>query len=166
MEDPSEREPSNSALSLSPYVWAAYTRRKSPYWSQTPINILSSWAHLGCNYTTYWFHGVAAMGWHRISSLHHQCGQSEKSERPFKVEVDALDTGVGAMLPQHFGESQKMHPIAFFPRKITSTKRNYDVESRATGSQTSARGVETVTGRIQTPLHSPHWSEELGSMHH
>lgn len=47
--------------------------------------------------------------------------------RPFVVEVDASDTGVGAMLSQDFGQKPKMHPVAFFSRKLSKTKINYDV---------------------------------------
>lgn len=35
-------------------------------------------------------------------------------EKPFVVEVDASDMGVGAVLSQQFGERSKMHPVAFF----------------------------------------------------
>lgn len=42
--------------------------------------------------------------------------QHPDPEKPFMVEVDTSDTGVRAMLLQSFGETQRMHPIACFPR--------------------------------------------------
>lgn len=46
------------------------------------------------------------------------------------VEVDASDTGVGAVLSQCSGADQKLHPCAFFSRELSPTKRNYDVGDR------------------------------------
>ncbi len=40
-------------------------------------------------------------------------------ERKFIVEVDASNTGVGAILLQHHGNPAKMFPCAFFSRKLT-----------------------------------------------
>lgn len=48
-------------------------------------------------------------------------------DRPFIVEVDASDSGVGAILSQRFREKPKMHPVAFFSKKLTPAKKNYDV---------------------------------------
>ncbi len=51
-------------------------------------------------------------------------------QRPFVVEVDASDVGVGAVLSQ-LGESDKLlHPCAFFSRRLTAPERNYDVGDR------------------------------------
>uniref|UniRef100_A0A3B1IBQ3 Gypsy retrotransposon integrase-like protein 1 n=1 Tax=Astyanax mexicanus TaxID=7994 RepID=A0A3B1IBQ3_ASTMX len=49
---------------------------------------------------------------------------------PFVVEVDASETGVGAVLSQHSGMPPKLHPCAFFSRKLTQAERNYDVGNR------------------------------------
>lgn len=49
---------------------------------------------------------------------------------PFIVEVDASNTGVGAVLSQRQGQPSKMYPCAFFSRKLTSAERNYDVGNR------------------------------------
>lgn len=38
--------------------------------------------------------------------------------RPFVVDVDALVSGVGAVLSQRFGEREKLFPGAFFSRKL------------------------------------------------
>ncbi|XP_053499602.1 uncharacterized protein LOC128619445 [Ictalurus furcatus] len=50
--------------------------------------------------------------------------------RPFIVEVDASETGVGAILSQRFGEKPKLHLVAFFSRKLSPAERNYDVGNR------------------------------------
>ena len=49
--------------------------------------------------------------------------------KQFVVEVDALETGVGAVLSQR-AEDGKLHPCAFFSRRLTAAKRNYDVGNR------------------------------------
>uniref|UniRef100_A0A3B3HCI3 Gypsy retrotransposon integrase-like protein 1 n=1 Tax=Oryzias latipes TaxID=8090 RepID=A0A3B3HCI3_ORYLA len=49
--------------------------------------------------------------------------------RQFVVEVDASDTGVGAVLSQRTDDG-KLHPCAFFSRKLSASERNYDVGNR------------------------------------
>ncbi len=49
---------------------------------------------------------------------------------PFVVEVDASTTGVGAVLSQQQGTPPKLHPCAFFSRKLSPTERNYDIGNR------------------------------------
>ncbi len=49
---------------------------------------------------------------------------------PFVVEVDASTTGVGAVLSQHHGEPPRLHPCAFFSRKLSPAERNYDIGNR------------------------------------
>ncbi|KAK5927636.1 hypothetical protein CgunFtcFv8_012771 [Champsocephalus gunnari] len=51
------------------------------------------------------------------------------SSAPFVVEVDASDTGVGAVLSQRSASDQKLHPCAFFSRR-SPAERNYDVGNR------------------------------------
>ncbi len=51
-------------------------------------------------------------------------------ERQFTVEVDASNTGVGAVLSQRQGEPAKLYPCAFFSRKLSAAERNYDVGNR------------------------------------
>ncbi len=51
-------------------------------------------------------------------------------ECEFIVEVDASNTGVGAILSQRHGSPAKMYPCAFFSRKLTAAERNYDVGNR------------------------------------
>ncbi|KAK3519568.1 hypothetical protein QTP86_034655 [Hemibagrus guttatus] len=46
---------------------------------------------------------------------------------PFVVEVDASSSGLGAVLSQHHGEPGKLHPCAFYSRKLTTAEANYDV---------------------------------------
>ncbi|KAJ8354748.1 hypothetical protein SKAU_G00223150 [Synaphobranchus kaupii] len=50
--------------------------------------------------------------------------------RQFTVEVDASDTGVGAILSQRAALDNKLHPCAFFSRRLTPAERNYDVGDR------------------------------------
>ena len=52
------------------------------------------------------------------------------TSRQFIVEVDASDTGVGAVLSQRSAEDQKVHPCAFFSRKLSPAERNYDIGNR------------------------------------
>ncbi len=51
-------------------------------------------------------------------------------ERPFIVEVDASTTGVGAVLSQQQGNPSRLHPCAFFSRKLSPAERNYDIGNR------------------------------------
>ncbi|KAK3549568.1 hypothetical protein QTP86_004972 [Hemibagrus guttatus] len=46
---------------------------------------------------------------------------------PFVVEVDASTTGVGAVLSQLQGNPRKLHPCAFFSRKLNPAEVNYDI---------------------------------------
>lgn len=52
-------------------------------------------------------------------------------ERQFVVEVDASDTGVGAVLSQTAAKDQRLHPCAFFSRRLTLKEQNYDIGNRA-----------------------------------
>ncbi len=49
---------------------------------------------------------------------------------PFVVEVYASTTGVGAVLFQQQGTPPKLHPCAFFSRKLSPAERNYDMGNR------------------------------------
>ncbi len=50
-------------------------------------------------------------------------------DRQFTIEVDASNTGVGAVLSQRHGEHAKLYPCAF-SRKLSAAERNYDVGNR------------------------------------
>lgn len=50
--------------------------------------------------------------------------------RQFVVEVDALEMGVGAVLLQRDVSDQKLHPSAFFSRRLSLAEANYDVGNR------------------------------------
>uniref|UniRef100_A0A3Q3GHN4 Gypsy retrotransposon integrase-like protein 1 n=1 Tax=Kryptolebias marmoratus TaxID=37003 RepID=A0A3Q3GHN4_KRYMA len=50
--------------------------------------------------------------------------------KQFIVEVDASDTGVGAVLSQISSQDNKTHPCAFFSRRLSPPERNYDVGDR------------------------------------
>ncbi|KAI2664140.1 Transposon Tf2-9 polyprotein [Labeo rohita] len=49
---------------------------------------------------------------------------------PFVVEVDASTTGVGAVHSQHHGNPPRLHPCAYFSRKLSPAERNYDIGNR------------------------------------
>ncbi|KAI3372638.1 hypothetical protein L3Q82_023114 [Scortum barcoo] len=48
----------------------------------------------------------------------------------FVVEVDASDIGVGAVLSQRRGSDGRLHPCAFFSRRLSPAEANYDVGNR------------------------------------
>ena len=50
--------------------------------------------------------------------------------KQFIVEVDASESGIGAVLSQRDSKDHQLHPCAFFSRKLTSAERNYDVGNR------------------------------------
>ncbi|KAK3556584.1 hypothetical protein QTP70_010780 [Hemibagrus guttatus] len=56
--------------------------------------------------------------------------QHPDPDLPFVVEVDASSSGLGAVLSQHHGEPGKLHPCAFYSRKLTTAEANYDVGNR------------------------------------
>ncbi|KAK3535399.1 hypothetical protein QTP70_012828 [Hemibagrus guttatus] len=49
---------------------------------------------------------------------------------PFVVEVDASDSGIGAVLSQCNGQPSKLFPCAYFSRKLTDAECNYDVSNK------------------------------------
>ena len=52
------------------------------------------------------------------------------SSLQFVVEVDASDIGVGAVLSQRSRPDKKLHPCAFFSRRLSPAESNYDVGNR------------------------------------
>lgn len=48
----------------------------------------------------------------------------------FIVEVDASETGVGAVLSQRFDPDGRLYPCAFFSRRLSPAEKNYDVGNR------------------------------------
>ncbi|KAL0168471.1 hypothetical protein M9458_036693, partial [Cirrhinus mrigala] len=48
-------------------------------------------------------------------------------QKPFVVKVDALTSGVGAVLSQQQGNPPQLHPCAFFSRKLSPAEQNYDI---------------------------------------
>ncbi len=51
-------------------------------------------------------------------------------QKQFVVEVDASESGVGAFLSQRCSATNKLHPCAFFSRRLSSAEQNYDVGNR------------------------------------
>ncbi len=51
-------------------------------------------------------------------------------DKAFVVEVDASTTGVGAVLSQQQGTPTRLHPCAFFSRKLSPAEKNYDIGNR------------------------------------
>ncbi|KAK3516007.1 hypothetical protein QTP70_000893 [Hemibagrus guttatus] len=49
---------------------------------------------------------------------------------PFMVEVDASSSGIGAVLSQQHSVPGKLHPCAFYSRKLMATEANYNVGNR------------------------------------
>ena len=46
------------------------------------------------------------------------------------VETDASDFAIGAVLSQVQGETQKLHPVALYSRKMDKAKVNYDIHDK------------------------------------
>ncbi|KAI2647957.1 Transposon Tf2-9 polyprotein [Labeo rohita] len=53
--------------------------------------------------------------------------QHPDPNKPFVVEVDAADTGVGAVLSQWSGEPLALHPCAYYSKKLTPAEQNYGI---------------------------------------
>uniref|UniRef100_A0A8C6KJR4 Gypsy retrotransposon integrase-like protein 1 n=1 Tax=Nothobranchius furzeri TaxID=105023 RepID=A0A8C6KJR4_NOTFU len=51
-------------------------------------------------------------------------------QKQFILEVDASDTGAGAVLSQRSVHDGKLHPCAFYSRRLSPAERNYDVGDR------------------------------------
>ena len=66
--------------------------------------------------------GVQVLERRQIAANHHS--------RQFIVEVDDSDSGVGAVLFQPSAPDQKLHPCAFFSRRLSPAEHNYDVGNR------------------------------------
>ena len=52
------------------------------------------------------------------------------TELPFVVEVDASDSGIGAVLSQRTEQDDQLHPCAFYSRRLLPAERNYDAGNR------------------------------------
>ncbi|KAG2217577.1 hypothetical protein INT45_012433 [Circinella minor] len=55
--------------------------------------------------------------------------QAPDPKRPYRVEVDASDVGVGAVLLQE-GDDKQWHLLAYESRKLSSAGRNYPTQER------------------------------------
>ena len=52
------------------------------------------------------------------------------TSRQFILEVDASEVGIGAILSQRSQDDDKLHPCAFYSRRLSPAERNYDVGNR------------------------------------
>ena len=52
------------------------------------------------------------------------------ASRQFILEVDASETGIGAVLSQRTCEDNQLHPCAFYSRMLSPAEKNYDVGNR------------------------------------
>ena len=79
-----------------------------------------------------WWNDPADLAFRKFKSVFTSASvlKHPDSDLPFVVEVDASESGVGAILSQRHGKPAKLHPYAFFSRKLTSAERNYDVGNR------------------------------------
>lgn len=50
--------------------------------------------------------------------------------KPFVEEVKTPDSEAEAVLLQCFGKRLKLHPVAFFSRKLPPTEQNYNIGNR------------------------------------
>ncbi|KAK1784435.1 hypothetical protein P4O66_001579 [Electrophorus voltai] len=53
--------------------------------------------------------------------------QQPDPRKPFVVEVEASDVGVGVVLSQQKEKGDKLYPIAYFSRKLSTAERHYGV---------------------------------------
>ena len=51
------------------------------------------------------------------------------SDKPFRVECDASDFAIGAVLSQQ-GADNDWHPVAYISHALTATERNYDTHDK------------------------------------
>lgn len=51
-------------------------------------------------------------------------------EKPFIIEVDAFNTGIGAVISQRQDSNNILHECTFFSRKLNAAEQNYNVENR------------------------------------
>ncbi|MGL4357092.1 MAG: reverse transcriptase/ribonuclease H family protein, partial [Cetobacterium sp.] len=81
-----------------------------------------------------------SLSWnHTATNAFHQLKLAFKSapilvhpdpNRQFIVEVDASSTGVGAVLSQRQGNPSRLHPCAFYSKKLSPAEQNYDIGNR------------------------------------
>ncbi|KAK1803891.1 hypothetical protein P4O66_003831 [Electrophorus voltai] len=56
--------------------------------------------------------------------------QQPDPSKPFVVEIDASNVGVGVVLSQHKGEARQLKPTAYFSKKLSPAERNYGMGDR------------------------------------
>ncbi|KAK3527541.1 hypothetical protein QTP86_026647 [Hemibagrus guttatus] len=72
-------------------------------------------------------------------------------DRPFLVEVDASSSGLGAVHSQQHGDPRRVHPCAFYSRKLTTAEVNYNV-------LTDHRNLEYLRGAKRLNPRQARWA--------
>ncbi|XP_052001342.1 uncharacterized protein ccser2a isoform X1 [Xyrauchen texanus] len=99
----------NFSTVASPLTAMLKKGRTKLHW---PANALQAFAQLKERFTS-------------VPILHHP-----NPDLPFVVEVDASNTGIGAILSQSQGNPPKLFPCAYYSRKLSPAEQNYDVGNR------------------------------------
>lgn len=82
---------------------------------------------------------------------------------------DTSDSGVGAVLPERSDSEGKLHPCAFFSRKLSPGEQNYNVgrwELLPIKLALDEWRMETLVGRFQKALPHLDWPHNLMYLHH
>jgi len=51
------------------------------------------------------------------------------NNQPFHIEADSSDFATGAVLSQLSAEDEKWHPVAYYSKSLSETKRNYEIHN-------------------------------------
>ncbi|KAK3506816.1 hypothetical protein QTP70_029068, partial [Hemibagrus guttatus] len=76
---------------------------------------------------------------------------------PFVVDLYASSSGLGAVLSQRHGEPGKLHPCAFYSRRLTTAEANYDVGNRELLDQ-DHRNLEYLRGAKRLNHRQARWA--------
>ncbi|KAK3539465.1 hypothetical protein QTP70_008497 [Hemibagrus guttatus] len=94
-------------------------------------------------------------------------------DRPFVVEVDASSSGLGAVLSQRHGDPGKVHPCAFYSRKLTIVEFTVSYRPGSKNGKVDALSRQSEgAGDLRQPEHilpatallAPVWWDLLGEI--